>query len=248
MSHGLEHGAIGEAFSVSDRSLPRLASTTAELLANFPRVFAQDPVRIRDIFAVLGDRGLASALLVVALPQMLPLPLGVSNLLAVPIVIVAIQIAMRRHTLWLPSWFLARPIPRDRLIRVSERLVPWLQRLEMVVRPRLVMVLSPAGTHLVGLACAVVAAVAMTPLPLTGWLPGISLIIIALGMMERDGLVVLAGLGVGTVAVAVCVLVIAGLTQIGDAMSEAAASSAILLPAASTAARISRRPSEPSSA
>lgn len=220
---------------MSDRSLPRLASTTAELLASFPRVFVQDPVRIRDIFAVLGDRGLASALLVVTLPQMLPLPLGVSNLLAVPIAIVAIQIAMRRHTLWLPNWFLERPIPRDRLISVSRRLVPWLQRLEMVVRPRLMMVLSPAGTHLVGLACAIVAAIAMTPLPLTGWLPGVSLIIVALGMMERDGLVVLAGLGVGGAAVAVFVLVIAGLTQVSEAMGEAAAAGAILIPAASIA-------------
>lgn len=231
---------------MSDRSLPRLASTTAELLASFPRVFTQDPVRIRDIFAVLGDRGLASALLVVALPQMLPLPLGVSNLLAVPIAIVAIQIAMRRHTLWLPNWFLERPIPRDRLVHVSRRLVPWLQRLEMLVRPRLMMVLSPAGTHLVGLACAVVAAIAMAPLPLTGWLPGMALIIIALGMMERDGLVVLAGVGVGGVAVVVFALVIAGLTQVSDAMADTTAAGAALIPGAALGGRVTRRPSAPS--
>ena len=248
MSYGRRDDATGEVFSVSNRSLPRLASTTAELLSSFPRVFVQDPVRVRDIFAVLGDRGLASALLVVTLPQMLPLPLGVSNLLAVPIAIVAVQIAMRRHTLWLPDWFLERPIPRDRLIRVSERLVPWLQRLELIVRPRLLMVLSPAGTHLVGLACAIVAAIAMTPLPLTGWLPAISLIIIALGMMERDGLVVLAGVGLGGVAVAVCALVIAGLAQVGEAVGEAAASGAVVIPATAVARRVRRPPSRPFSA
>ena len=231
-------------FFVSNRSLPRLASTTAELLSSFPHVFVQDPVRIRDIFAVLGDRGLASALLVVTLPQMLPLPLGVSNLLAVPIAIVAVQIAMRRHTLWLPTWFLERPIPRDRLIALSRRLVPWLQRIEMVIRPRLMMVLSPAGTHFVGLACAMLAVIAIMPLPLTGWLPGISLIVVALGMMERDGLVMLAGLGVGGVAVAVFILVIAGLTQVGEAI----ASGVVLVPAISTAARITRPFSTPSSA
>lgn len=207
---------------MSERSLPTLASTTAELLASFPRVFANPWVRMRDIFAVLGDRGVASALLVVSLPQMLPLPLGVSNLLAVPIAIVAIQIAMGRHTLWLPTWFLERPIPRDRLIKVSAKLVPWLQRLELVVRPRLFMVLTPVGTHLLGVACVLVALIAIMPLPFTGWLPGIALIVIALGMMERDGLVVLAGVGIGGAAVAVFVLVLAGLNKVGDAVRQAA--------------------------
>ena len=203
---------------MSDRSLPTFAPTTAQLLAGFPRVFTKEWVRLRDIFTVLGDRGLASALLVVSLPQMVPLPLGLSNLLAVPMAIVAIQIALGRHTLWLPEWFLERPIRRSQLIKVSTRLVPWLQRLEFLVRPRLLMVLSPVGVHLIGIACAIVATIAMAPLPFTGWLPGVALIVVALGMMERDGLVVLAGVGLGAAAVGVFVLVIAGLDRVGDAM------------------------------
>ena len=203
---------------MSDRSLPTFAPTTAQLLAGFPRVFTKDWVCLRDIFTVLGDRGLASALLIVSLPQMVPMPLGVSNLLAVPMAIVAIQIALGRHTLWLPTWFLERPIRRSQLIKVSTRLVPWLQRLEFLVRPRLLMVLSPVGVHFIGAACAVVAMIAMAPLPLTGWLPAIALIVVALGMMERDGLVVLAGLGLGGAAVAVFVLVLVGLDHVGDAM------------------------------
>lgn len=205
---------------MSDRSLPTFAPTTAQLLAGFPRVFTKEWVRLRDIFTVLGDRGLASALLIVSLPQMVPLPLGLSNLLAVPMAIVAIQIAMGRHTLWLPEWFLERPIRRSQLVKVSTRLVPWLQRLEFLVRPRLLMVLSPVGVHLIGIACAIVATIAMAPLPLTGWLPGVALITVALGMMERDGLVVLVGVGLGAAAVGVFILVVAGLERVGNVVGD----------------------------
>ncbi len=58
----------------------------------------------------------------------------------------------------------------------------------------------------------------MAPLPLTGWLPGIALIMVALGMMERDGLVVLAGITLGAAAVGVFILVVVGLDHVGDAV------------------------------
>jgi hypothetical protein len=207
---------------VSHSTLPTLAPTTAELLAAFPRIFSKERVSLRDLFRVLGDRGLASALLLLALPQMLPLPLGLSNLLAIPMALVAVQMAMGRHTLWLPEWFLERPVRRKRLIQATEKAVPWLQRLEMLVRPRFIAVLSPLGAHIIGVVCAIVAAIALAPLPLTGWLPGIALIVTALGMMERDGLVVLVGVGLGGVAMIVFAVVIGGLIQMGEAVTDMA--------------------------
>jgi hypothetical protein len=207
---------------VSHSTLPTLAPTTAELLAAFPRIFSNERVSLRDLFRVLGDRGLASALLLLALPQMLPLPLGISNLLAIPAALVAVQMAMGRHTLWLPEWFLERPVRRKRLIQATGRVVPWLQRLEMLVRPRFIAVLSPLGAHIIGVICAIVAAIALAPLPLTGWLPGLALIVTALGMMERDGLVVLVGVGLGGAAMIVFTVVIGGLIQMGDAVADMA--------------------------
>lgn len=207
---------------MSDRTLPTLAPTTAELLGAFPRLFTDPWVRLRDIFRVLGDRGLASALLLLALPQMLPLPLGVSNLLAVPMALVASQMALGRHSLWLPSWLLERPVQRTRLIQVSTRIVPWMRRVEIFIRPRLLSILSPIGCHLIGVCCAIVAAISLAPLPFTGWLPGLALIVTALGMLERDGVIVLCGLALGGIAAIVFILVVTGLTEVGEAVQNMA--------------------------
>lgn len=204
------------------KRLPILAPTTAELVASFPDIFRSETVRLRELMAVLGDRGLASALLLITLPQLLPLPLGVSNALAIPILLVTVQMAMGRRTLWLPRWLLDRPIHRRNLERARDRVAPLLRRVERIVRPRLAPVWSPTGSQFVGLSGVVIAAVSLTPLPFTGWLPAIALIVIALGMLERDGLVVLLGLAIGGVATAVGVALIAGLVQIGERVQETA--------------------------
>ena len=41
----------------------------------------------------------------------------------------------------------------------------------------------------------------ITPVPLIGWLPGFGLIVIALGLIEHDGLAVAVGLGLAVAAV-----------------------------------------------
>jgi hypothetical protein len=200
--------------------MPTKAPTTAELLASFPRLFTQDPVYLRQLLATLGDRGLASALLLLTLPQLLPLPLGISNLLALPIVLVAVQMAIGRHVLWLPGWLLDRPIARGRLLQACDRAVPIMRRVEVVIRPRLRQLSRPPGDRLVGVSCVLIACVSIAPLPLTGWLPAASLVVVSLGMLERDGVIVLCGLGVGTIAVTVFVGVVAGLVEAGEQLQQ----------------------------
>lgn len=202
------------------RSLPTIAPTTADLLASFPRIFTGDKIRLRELMSTLGDRGLASALLLLTLPQLVPLPLGFSNILALPIVLVAVQMAVGRHVLWLPAWVMDRPIGRSWLLHACNRAVPLLRRIEVLIRPRMRGLWAPPGDRIVGLSCVLIAAVSITPLPLTGWLPAAALVIIALGMLERDGLVVIVGLSVGVIALLVFAGVVAGLVEAGEKLQE----------------------------
>jgi hypothetical protein len=205
------------------RQLPTLAPSTAELLASFPRIFHDERIRLRQLLNTLGDRGMASALLLLSAPQLLPMPLGVSNALAIPILLVALQMAAGRTVLWLPDWLLDRPVDRSKLLAACKRVVPVLRRVESVIRPRWRHIWQPPGDRLVGMWCVVVALVSLAPLPLTGWLPATAMIVVALGMLERDGLIVIAGLSLGAFAVAVFIAVVAGLVEAGETITEATA-------------------------
>lgn len=159
---------------------------------------------------------MASALLLLTIPQVLPIPLFLSNLLALPILAVAVQIMLGRRSLWLPKWLLEKPVERDRLEQICEKVVPTLRRVERLIRPRYANIWARDGGRLLGVACIAIALVSVAPLPFTGWVPGWALLLIALGLLQHDGLVVMGGLAIGAVAVAIFVAVVVGLVSVGD--------------------------------
>jgi len=204
---------------VAHHWLHPITPTTADLVAAFPDLFPDARVRLADVMAALGERGLASALLVLAAPQLLPTPLGLSNIVAIPAVLVTVQMAFGRGTLWLPHWLLHRRFPRERVLETCSKLVPVLRALEILVQPRLGAVWSAAGTRFVGIFAFIISVIAVIPLPFSGWLPAISLVLIAAGLLERDGLVVVVGALVGVGAMSVFLGVLAGLVEAGKAVA-----------------------------
>lgn len=205
----------------ADETLPTVVGAepvtlgTADLLASFRRRFAAEHVRLDEVLAVLGRRGFAGLLLVLVAPQFLPWPLGMSQVLAVLLLPVAGQMAVGRRQVWLPGWLLARQIPRGRLLRVAEALVPVLRRLERVVRPRTRFVATPWGERVIGLCALVLAVALMVPVPLVSWLTAFALVVLSLGLIERDGLAVLAGVGLGAAAVAILFVAAFGMLHLG---------------------------------
>ena len=55
----------------------------------------------------------------------------------------------------------------------------------------------------------------IVPLPLTGWLPGFALVLLSLGLIERDGGAIAVGFGLAFASVVFMALVISGLSYAG---------------------------------
>ena len=75
-----------------------------------------------------------------------------------------------------------------------------------LLRPRAVALSQPPMEYLVGLVCLLLAVVLVLPVPLGNMLPALAISLLALGILERDGLWILAGL----VAAAVSAVVVSG--------------------------------------
>jgi hypothetical protein len=90
------------------------------------------------------------------------------------------------------------------LKRLADRVVPYLQRLEKVCKPRFPIVTDSVGKVLIGIVIFVLGFIMILPIPLLGNMPpGFAASVIAIGMTERDGLVVLIGTVASAVAIAV---------------------------------------------
>lgn len=182
------------------------APRTSHLLQDFAAGRSEAPVTVREIADVLGERSFGLVLVVLALPAWIPvLPPGVPSLFGLAIATVACQMLLGRAAPWLPGFVAQRGLPAERFARLVERAAPWLRRIEAVCRPRLGRLLASAGTRLVALWILVLALVICVPFPMTNSGPALSIAVIALGIIGRDGLVVLAGAVLGMLSLAVAV-------------------------------------------
>lgn len=187
-----------------------MRQTTGRLpLSQVLHVLANDPIRERisvgDLLATLEDRAIGALLFIFAFPNVLPTPPGTSAVLGAPLLFLAAQLAFGRQP-WLPAIITKRSISRDDFQTLIRRIGPWLVRAEKLLRPRMSSLALPPMEYLVGLVCLLLAALLVLPIPLGNMLPALAISLIALGVLERDGLWVLAGL----VAAALSITVVSG--------------------------------------
>jgi hypothetical protein len=160
----------------------------------------QEQVSVHDIRQALGERSFGPFLALPALIEITPIggiP-GLPTLIALGIALVAAQILFGRDHLWLPDVLERRTLAGDRVKKGMEwlkRPVVWIDR---VLRPRLDWLTGKAGLRLVALLCILLCATVppLELLPFASSIPMGAIALMGLGLMVRDGLVILvAALG-----------------------------------------------------
>ena len=152
------------------------------------------------------SRAFGAMLLVFGLLNCLPLPPGSSTILSLPILLLAPQIAWGSDVPWLPRKLVDHPLKRDDLRGLFRRLTPIVRRMELVTRPRLQILFGPVGERLIGVVCTLLALVLVLPIPLGNLAPGATVAVLALALLQRDGLLVLLGYLMAAVSVGLLVL------------------------------------------
>lgn len=165
-----------------------------------------DPLRERisvgDLLTALGDRATAALMFIFAFPNVLPTPPGTSTLLGAPLIFLAAQLTLG-HPPWLPTFVANWSMTRAEFSALVRRIVPWLQRAEGLLRPRLKRLARSPMEHLVGLLSLMLAVMLVLPIPLGNVLPALAISLMALGVLAHDGVWILAGLTMTVVAVSV---------------------------------------------
>lgn len=195
----------------------------SQLLADLLAASDTPDIALGELIDGLRDRAFGAVLLVFAAPNMLPVTLpGTSLLTSLPIMLVSIQLLLGWHELHVPARLAHRRLPRAGLLAVVVRLRPWLQRAERITRPRLGLLVSPPAERLVGAVCLVLGVVLFFPIPLGNIPPGVSIAILSLGLMERDGRMIAIGLAAAVLSVVIVLAILAGAWGLGTVALRAA--------------------------
>ena len=104
------------------------ARRVSELLAQLGARLEPGRISLGEIVAALGSRSLGSFLLVLAIPTVMPVPLGLSVLFNLPVLIYALQLARGRGTLGLPRWLMRRSIDTGDLKHLISRTLALLRQ------------------------------------------------------------------------------------------------------------------------
>lgn len=154
-------------------------------------------VSVGELVETIGDDALASLMLVPALIMVSPasgIP-GLSTACATVIALASIQLSIGRHTLWLPGFLTRRCIARSKL----DKAAGWLQKparfLDRVTGQRLAFLAKRPFSIAPALLCAAIALCVpfLELVPFSASIAGAAIAFIALGLVARDGILIILG-------------------------------------------------------
>ncbi len=197
----LSEESLGEKLKIVIDSLPSQGVSLSE---------------IRDLF---GQDGLMLLTVFLTIPFMIPVSIpGVSTVFGAAILLIGISRLLGRN-LWLPKRFEERILPADKLRAGLTQGLKIFHQLERLTCPRRFKNFTSDG--LIGAInnCALImgAVLLMAPfgfVPFSNTLPGLALLLLAIGLLQRDGVFILLGYCVNVVTVFYFLFLIAGGTVI----------------------------------
>lgn len=164
---------------------------TSALLRQIVGEFPRKTIAVGEFVAHFRQRSFGALFILLAVVGLVP---GLSFFAGIAMIVPAIQMTIGYRAPALPGFLQRQKVPLARFAAAISDAITWIERLEAYVRPRWLFMYVFPIPNLVGLAILGLAFVIMLPLPLSNLPPAIALIGVSLGLLERDGLMILIGL------------------------------------------------------
>lgn len=175
---------------VSAPPTPRLLSTVLQSLDRE----AGETISLGDLVAALHDRSFTPLMVIFSAPNVFLFIPGSSVITGLPLIFIAWQLICGRPAVWLPAILSKRSLDHHKFSRLVSAALPWIMRLERLARPRFWPAWHLLAERTAGVAALVMAVFMFLPIPFANSMPAISVIFLALGIGERDGLWLSGGL------------------------------------------------------
>lgn len=179
-------------------------------LTDILREFEVETVTLREVMAVMHGRGYLLLVMLLALPFATPIPLpGLSTPFGFVIALIGARLALGQKP-WLPSRLLDTRLPPRLFAKVFAAARTILRGFEYLLRPRLLWLTHSATLQRLHAGAMLLAASLLLlplPVPFSNILPAFSVLFVAAGLLERDGLFIIAGHLVFALSVAFLIVV-----------------------------------------
>jgi hypothetical protein len=149
-------------------------------------------VAIEQLLEPLRRRAFGFLLLLLAIPNFLPVPIGIGGIMGVLVIALGLEMLIGLEHPWIPGFLRRRTMSREGLLRFLDRIEPMTRRLEKICKPRLQRLTRRPFTFVSGAIMILVGILLALPIPFTNYVFGGMLIAFAFALVERDGALLVA--------------------------------------------------------
>lgn len=181
MDHNSNNSGAGDTSSIK----------TSALLEETLQALDGTHVSVGDLMMQFQRRSYGGVLLILALLAMVP---GISVFAGIAMIVPAFQLFMGLPAPVFPNFIQQRQVGVSGLQKWGMKIIAGVERLEMLVVPRWPSLSNRLARRLIGLVILFLGIVVSIPFPFSNFPPALATICFALGLLERDGLmIILAG-------------------------------------------------------
>jgi hypothetical protein len=168
---------------------------TSEILARLVQRTDVGNTNVGTLLDGMKDRGFGLIIFLFSLPNAV---LPIAWILGTPVLIFSIQLVLGYTEPWLPGSMRRASVSRDTFAKLISFAVRYLQKMETLLQPRWTWLTGRFMERVLGLYMVFLTLVLLVPIvPFGNALPAFGLGIIAVGIMERDGIAIIIGSLIG---------------------------------------------------
>lgn len=172
------------------------ARKLSEELADLRNRAGERKVTLREVIYTLGGRAYMLLVLLLALPFITPIPIpGLSVPFGLAIALIALRLSLGQRP-WLSKKLQRRELPAGFMNKLFSAASKVLRVLEKFLRPRLTFLTDTPflrQLHALLMLTAALALLLPLPIPFTNSFPAWTILLLAAGLLERDGGFIVAG-------------------------------------------------------
>ncbi|HET7268441.1 MAG TPA: exopolysaccharide biosynthesis protein [Oleiagrimonas sp.] len=165
--------------------------TTVALLRDAITSNHSDDITLKVLLEPLRSSAFGVVLLVLAIPNFIPLPIGIGGIMGVLVIALGMQMLCGMEHPLIPARLRRKTMHRTRVLRFLERTRGITRRLERWCKPRMTVMVQRPWSLVSGLALVILGLLLSLPIPFTNYVFGVLLLAFAFALIERDGALLL---------------------------------------------------------
>lgn len=170
----------------AERPLP-----LSQRLAQIAQQSGPDRISLSNLARELHSRVWGGLLVIFAAINVIPLPPGTNTVIAIPLVLISVQMVFGRASPWFPPGIDRRGVTKVELETLIAKMGWFEARVERIFKPRLARLTGPTATRVIGLVCMLLSLIAGLPILMIHNAPAIAIVLFGLALIYRDGVLVI---------------------------------------------------------